>query len=493
VKPAASIPYQEDQIPTVPLLGHVATLSTFFCFLHPKKMENKMLFYKRVMGKPSRIQFLLFLSLLVLIAAATHAQESPSSLPVSGPSASVLNKPAWMTELSLELKESYDDNLLGVSGDGMPKSYSWITTITPKIGIDLAPLINNQRVLQVLSLNYEPAFATYSQASDETNTAHRILNKIKAKSDNISFSLDNSFIYIDGSSVAPIYPAPDNVRSSYAQALPRERRNQYQDWTKIDFQLDWDPFFVRPTGSLQYWNMLTDQRTTSGYQNWVDRYEINGGVDLGRRISSLLAIFLGYRYGRQYQDTVINSDYTSTNDYHRTLVGIEGKLFNWLTLSLLGGPDFREYEDNAPVNNKNQVNFYGESSLTGEISKQDTVMVKYKGTRWISSTGQVPTFDSSFDLGYRHKFDTALIWNLNCQIKNADYTVGNLNSGSAPSRRNDWLYTFSTGLSHDFNAHIGVNISLTANLGRNEQDGITNANYREFDEYLTAIGIFSKF
>ena len=46
-----------------------------------------------------------------------------------------------MTELSLELKESYDDNLLGVSGDGMPKSYSWITTITPRIGLDLAPLI----------------------------------------------------------------------------------------------------------------------------------------------------------------------------------------------------------------------------------------------------------------------------------------------------------------------------------------------------------------
>ena len=100
---------------------------------------------------------------------------------------------------------------------------------------------------------------------------------------------------------------------------------------------------------------------------------------LGRRISSQLAVFLGYRYGRQYQATVINSDYSSTNDYHRALIGIEGKLFNWLTLSLLGGPDFRQYDDTAPVNDKNQVNFYGESSLTGEISKQDTVMVKYKG------------------------------------------------------------------------------------------------------------------
>ncbi len=449
--------------------------------------------YKRLIGKPSLSRFLLILSMMVRIAATAHAQESPSSLPVSGPSASVLNKPPWMTELSLELKESYDDNLLGVSGDGMPKSYSWITTLTPKIGLDLAPLINHQRVLQVLSLNYEPAFATYSQASEETNTAHRILNKIKAKSGHLSFNLDNSFIYIDGSSVAPIYPTPDNVRSSYAHAFPRERRNQYQDRSKIELRLDWNDYFVRPTGSLQYWNMLTDQRAITGYQNWVDRYEIIGGTDLGRRISSQLAIFMGYRYGRQFQDTVINSNYSSTNNFHRTLIGIEGKLFNRLTFSLLGGPDFRHYDDSAAVTDKNQVNFYAESSLTGELSKQDTVTLKYKSSRWISSTGQISTFDSSFDLGYRHKFDTKLIWNLNCQVKNADYTVGNLTKGSAPSLRNDWLYTLSTGMSHDFNAHIGVNISLTANLGRNAQDGIPNAGYRQFDEYLTSIGIFSKF
>jgi hypothetical protein len=121
-------------------------------------------------------------------------------------------------------------------------------------------------------------------------------------------------------------------------------------------------------------------------------------------------------------------------------------------------------------------------------------MVKYKGSRWVSSTGQVPTFDTSLDLGYRHRFDTALIWNLNCQLKNADYTVGNLTAGSsAPSLRNDWLYALSTGISYNINANIGVNSSIAANLGRNEQDGIANANYRQFDEYLTSVGIFSKF
>jgi len=444
------------------------------------------------MIKSFKNHYLLILIMTIMITGAANADENVYPSTGSGSSAFVLNKPAWATELSFAVKEGYDNNLLGVSGDGMPKRYSWVTTLSPKIGIDLAPLINNQNI-QVLSLKYEPDFSMYSQDSDENNNAHRILNTIKTNSDNASFSLDNSFIYVDGSSIAPIYKSPDNVRSCYAHALPRERRNQYQDRMNFKLQFNWDQFFVRPTGDLQYWDMLTDQKNISGYQNWVDRYDINGGMDVGRKISSQLALFLGYRYGRQYQGGVINSNYSSTNDYQRAIVGVEGKPFKWLTLSAVAGPDFREYDDSAPVNDKNQVNFYGECSLKAEISKNDAITAKYKGTRWISSTGQVPTFDNGFDLGYRHKFDTSVTWNLNGGIKNADYTVGNLNTGSAPSLRNDWLYTFSTGVIYDFNAHIGVNMNIAVNLGRNEQDGITNANYREFDQCVTSIGMFSKF
>ncbi|MEI7591072.1 MAG: hypothetical protein WCJ49_07170, partial [Deltaproteobacteria bacterium] len=79
---------------------------------------------KHLLKKSSQNQFLLIFSIVALIAATAYAQENPSSLPVSGASTSVLNKPVWITELSIGLKESYDDNLLGVSGDGMPKSYS---------------------------------------------------------------------------------------------------------------------------------------------------------------------------------------------------------------------------------------------------------------------------------------------------------------------------------------------------------------------------------
>ncbi len=437
--------------------------------------------------------FCLVFCVLIGITALASAAANPAETAVLATDASVPDKPDWLTELSLGIRESYDDNLFGVSGDGMPKRHSRVTSLSPKIGIDLARIIKQQDVWQVLSLNYEPDWATYDRESEENHVAHRLGNKIRARSGNLSFALENSFIYIDGSSDAAIYPAPDNVRSSYAHALPRERRKQFQDRMKVEFQLDWNSVFFRPTGSLQYWDMLTDQRAISGYQNWIDRYDVNGGMDLGYRISSQLAVFLGYRYGRQYQGYPLNSDYSSTNEYHRTLVGVEGNLFKWLTLSVSCGPDFRKYDDSAPVNEKDQVNFFGESALTARLSEHDTVAVKYKATRWISSTGQVPTFDTSVELGFRHKFDDKLSWNLNGLIRNSDYTVGNYTTGSAPSLRNDWLYSPSTRLAYAVNTHFEVTIGITANLGRNEQDGISNADYREFDEYVSMIGVLGKF
>ncbi len=443
--------------------------------------------------KPSVICCLLIVNLMIMLSTAVYARENADPPAVSGASTSIVNKPAWMTELSFGIKEGYDDNILGVSGNHMPRSYSWLTTLSPKIGIDFAKLIDSQNVLQELSFKYQPESTTFSQASEENNIAHRLLNTIKAKMGDTSLNLDNAFVYVDGSNTAPIYSSPDNVRSSYAHAMPRERRHQYQDQMKLNLKVDLGPFFVRPAGSLQFWDMLTDQKTTSGYQNWVDRYDINGGMDVGRSISSQMAVFLGYRYGHQYQGNVLNSKYSSTNDYQRAIAGVEGKLFKWLTLSIVAGPDFRQYDDTAPVNNKNQVDFYGESSLTAEITKKDAVTLKYKAQQWISSSGQVPTFDTGFDLGYRHKFLSTLAWNLNGQIKNADYTVGNLNTGSKTSLRNDWLYGISTGLSYDINENIGVNFNIAANFGRNEQDGITNADYREFDQCVTSIGVFTKF
>src|ERR1039457_6367222 len=225
-------------------------------------------------------------------------------------------KPAWLTDLSLGVKQSYDDNILLVSGNGLRPESSWITTVSPKLGFNFVPLLGGQKIFQTVSLVYSPDFAVYENAASESYNAHRIANVIKGKSGNFSFALDNGLLINDGNKVAPTYALNqlsgalanqnDKYRSFYAQAVPRERRDQIQDRASVWLRYDWGKLFVRPTASLLDYDLNTTWQNTGvapykGYQDWPDRSDVNGGADLGYTVVPKLAVTLGYRYGHQYQ------------------------------------------------------------------------------------------------------------------------------------------------------------------------------------------------
>ena len=131
--------------------------------------------------------------------------------------------------------------------------------------------------------------------------------------------------------------------NAYATCAPREHREQFNDRGTVAFQYDCDKWFVRPTASLLYYDMMTKKIDVTGYQNYASRYDINGGPDFGYRVEPQMAVTLGYRYGHQYQEQFGFSPYSSPSDYQRVLVGIEGKPWKWLEMKLQGGPDFRSY------------------------------------------------------------------------------------------------------------------------------------------------------
>ena len=89
---------------------------------------------------------------LVAFMASAHAQQ-------------LFTKPEWLPELGLGLTESYDDNLAGVSGHGLQPMQSWIGTVSPRIGFDLAPVFANQTVLQALSVKYAPDLYVFHDAA----------------------------------------------------------------------------------------------------------------------------------------------------------------------------------------------------------------------------------------------------------------------------------------------------------------------------------------
>lgn len=435
-----------------------------------------------------------------------------------------LAKPAWLTDLSISTKESYDDNVYLSGTDsskypagidlsrapagvavGLKNKPSFVTTVSPKIGINFAPLLGDQKVFQVLSLGYSPDFVNYAGKPTESYNAHRLALGVKGKAGDVSFSLDNGLNAIDGSRFGPIFPG--GLNSAYATGTLRERRNQYQDRNTVTIQYDQEKFFIRPTSSLLYYDLRTAQLTRAqagglaGYQNYADRYDLNGGADVGYKVTPQFAATVGYRYGTQYQEKYSHAidalGLSSSSDYQRILFGFEGKPFSWLDAKLQIGPDIRKYGPNAAVANRDVLAYYGEASLTATITPKDSVSFKYKQYQWVSSTGRAPYFDSSFDLNYRRKLTSKLTLDLGAKFAESDYTSGldatRLPRTKAPNPRDDSQTTFSGGLAYAFNPYASVNIAYAFDAGRNLQKGIANDSTREFEHNLVTVGANFKF
>jgi hypothetical protein len=217
---------------------------------------------------------------LAIAALAVSALSATADPQATVPKAVSFQKPLWLKDLALGVKESYDDNVF-VSGTGPSKNReSWVTTVSPKVGFDFATFIGDQQQLSVLSLGYAPDFNVYHDETSESYNAHRIATAVKGKAGAFSYALENGFNYVDGSENGPIYLAG---RSAYGSAVPRERREQFQDRAKIMLQYDLGDWFIRPTASLLYYDLRTKMRPGvgiwKGYDNYPDRHDVNGGMD----------------------------------------------------------------------------------------------------------------------------------------------------------------------------------------------------------------------
>lgn len=454
--------------------------------------------------------------LLLATVATVFAQTAP---PAATPW-----KPVWLTEVSISIREGYDNNVYGSGVDSVfyPGTFtgpidgsvtatknhgSFFNSITPKVAIDLAKLLGKDSILKTLAFSYAPEFVTYHDAPSENNIAHRIGSTIAAKYDNLSFQLDEAFTYIDGDEYAPTYPG--SYYSVYGYGPARERREQWQNRATATLTYDQEQWFVRATGSMLMYNLMTKQlavpTANAGYLNFADRYDINGGVDFGYKLATNLAVTVGYRVGHQYQqelpDAIDPYHQSSSSDYHRLLLGVEGSPAKWLKLKVQAGPDFRDYNDNAPVRDSDPIAFFGEGSLTATASKDDTITFNCRRWRWMGSGGKTPADETSIDLGYKHKFNSQWSAKLGARAQSADYSCGESWSASNHAQatgvtnfRNDWLYTLSAGVQYDITKSISLDVAYAASMARNAQDRADLAasqlptSKRQFNEQVVSMG-----
>jgi opacity protein-like surface antigen len=172
-------------------------------------------------------------------------------------------------------------------------------------------------------------------------------------------------------------------------------------------------------------------------------------------------------------------------------------------VKLDGGPDFRDYNSHTPVPDLHPTKYYGEASVRATITTSQSLTFAYRQWNWVSSTGFVPEFDSSYDLAYHWNATRQLGFDLDAKIQEADYTSGNDTAGSVPCDRVDRMYSLSPGVSYAFTPQLSASLNYTYDAGNNE---LANSNfpaaaqatagqtaYRNFIHQVISLGLLYKF
>jgi hypothetical protein len=408
----------------------------------------------------------------------------------------------WKADFTL--KETYDDNVYlqnnappSTMPDAVPaKKSSWVTTLTPHVGLDYKFGTGFKA-----SLSYAPDVAVYHNTPSEDNTTHRGVTTFSGAAGDAVWEQTDTFTYIDGSRTGPIFgritPGPSQDVPAIGGIPLRDRRAAFI--YRGGFKLTWtlDRFFIRPVASAYVHDFNTIQKLSAPlpgecYENYLDRQDVNGGVDIGYEVGNKTYLVLGYRYGRQDQFTGPNATSTAFTDspydssYHRILFGVEGNPAKWIKLAALGGPEIRDWASGTYAGfDRNRIDYWVDATATIMPDKNDAVTLLFRRLTQPAFSSQSIYDDITYSAMWKHTFNEHFSASAGMQLYIGDW--------QAPVYRDDWIYTPSAGLTYTCNKHFSVEAACSGDWAKNKTStSAPKAQYadgREFTRHLVSLAM----
>lgn len=400
-----------------------------------------------------------------------------------------IDKPDYITESSISAKLGYDSNVFCVDNNlaGRPAvadQNATLFTVSPRLMLNGAKVTNatSNDYIQSFTFGYAGDYNFYNDFSEsENNYRHSIPISLKMKNDAWSFSLENTALYVDGSTKSPLFAN----YNAYGTATVRERREQIQDRFSTSLRYDLETIFIRAVGNVLAYDLMTTKHngaleaSKKGYQNWVDRSDKNVGLDFGYKVNKDLAGVAAVRMGEQTQDRYPWGGLHSPNTYHRFLAGFEGKLTDTISGSLLAGVQQTKYSDraNSGIYGRTRTRPYAEGNITAVVTDSDKLVFTTKVWQWVSSTGTAAYLDSSYSLSWKHSWTKELSSSVGGKWAISKY--------EAPTVRDDQLLSYPVSVNYAFSKDL----SVTAEYQYNQAKSRIKASGRVYDQNLYSIAL----
>jgi hypothetical protein len=383
---------------------------------------------------------------------------------LAGDSASGVSAWQWQAP-EVEASVGYNSNLYGTRRGPLANQSSWVFCVEPTVATTYR---------QRLRLQYSARAQTFTSAHTEDNIRHNLGLHLRGSEGAWRYLLQTTQTRVQGDSEAVIY---QGGRNSNVTAYPRERRNQWQNRSQYSVEWRQQQNFIRSRGRLLYYDLDTRTDDAVGYQNYLNRYDINGGFDIGSELTPLGGdVYIGFRHGYTHQGQQGPTASSRSNHYERYFVGWEGSFWDQrLSGTIEAG--FGKYRyNNAPGPESLTRPFY-RANLSWKVNDSNRLYVEASEWQWVSSNvtgtgGGLGRGLSVRFLNYRLGWDTDFAngW----QLRNHVHAVG-LNYDGRPM--NDWIYTFATELSLPVNEHWRAQLSLSQDYGRDEKQRLARSNF----------------
>jgi hypothetical protein len=390
----------------------------------------------------------------------------------------------WTFNADVALKETFDSNVYlqdatpnpAITDAAQPNQHSMVTSVTPKAGFTFKPCSGFN-----VAGHYTPEIVEYHDEASESHVAHRLALLFNGVVGKVTWQMQNSFTYIDGSDEGLTFGAPGGAPAIGGIPL-RDRREALIYRNSFGAFHNHGNWFFRPAASSYIHDFRTEQRDPAQfpfYQNYVDRNDFNLGLDVGYKAGKDGYAFIAYRCGWQHENQLPPGSFDYSNDYQRLLLGYEGKITGWLKLNLFIGPDWRNFNHSTPPGfDQDMVKLYVDGSAAFTLSKVDTVLLTVK--KFVQPAFGTPSAyeDITYEIAWRHRWNEKFSAMAGFKIYGGDW--------EPPVLREDWIYTPSASLSYAHNKHLSAELAYSYDWVDSQ---VPNTPGREFTRHLVSAGV----